>query len=315
MTRYRRGRRRRIRRFAAKLEREQLQQSEIIDRLRALAKRRRWYKKTAYGLGWAIYPTIVLTLITALWVLITNGNFSLNVVPNSWTLMESTWPTNGQGPPTTTFGGMWFWSVVAMIFIRRRLRTAGDQQTVLTNYVDMQDPQSVPVLIEALDLDDKTLKRGVQEGLADLLPRLGPDELVDLTTDHLHSLRTAFPTAAPAFADAVLKVWEQIGGEDEANVLGVILEKPKRSRTAEQIVEIQRVNDLLRKRIAENILSQTLLRPAQGGGEEALLRPASGIGQVVDENLLRPVGVEEGEGNSVRAYAEPEKEDQTVAAK
>lgn len=171
------------------------------------------------------------------------------------------------------------------------------------------DVRAVGPLLDACTGFETAEDRAIAQALIELLPRLraGDAHLLDryqyrnLVFDLEQAAKdpSGFPPLRIAFDIAIIRALEQIGDEEAEKAVRNIAALPAYNRDCERLVAAaQAALPALEARAAADRAGRTLLRaasaPAERGG--ALLRPASGAATADEEQLLRPVVTEDGEG-------------------
>jgi len=168
---------------------------------------------------------------------------------------------------------------------------APQHKSLLKVIAELEDKRSVGWLVDTLDTQDKEIKRTTEDALIKLLPRLTFQDSTVLDPERRRMLdRRLIKTDRPEFAAAILAAYETLG--DSHSLESVETVELGRSHLKLSVLRetATAVAASIRERIPAELAAQSLLRATSSPSEptETLLRPAQGSGNDDETLLLRP---------------------------
>jgi hypothetical protein len=177
------------------------------------------------------------------------------------------------------------------------------------------DMSTIGSLVEVLRVDDSQTRQVASLTLTQMLPRLKASDAHLLNEAQRTRLLNVInlPVESPLYKDirtlfrpahndkidfhvAILKALEQVGDSKALPVVEKLAKGNPKTEGEQRIKEAaQNCLLFLQQRVQQQVYSQTLLRPAGIGPDDAetLLRPAEGAPETDHETLLRPSHLEE----------------------
>ena len=192
------------------------------------------------------------------------------------------------------------WSVVFCVLtlsagtLTMTLKLLRAQKTAAGRLAELDEIRAVGPLSEALKIDDKRVRRLVEDRLTALLPSLRANQADLLDSVQRSCLHAALYRKNRTLIVAILKAFEQVGDErDLPAVTGlsngkgpgwVDSEVWQAARTCREFIESRQLSSQYRNRLLRPSCQSTrqdglLVRPAETAGtdEAALLRPADSV--------------------------------------
>jgi HEAT repeat protein len=166
------------------------------------------------------------------------------------------------------------------------------QKRAASELAKHDDIRAVGPLVEALEFRSRQVGPEAERALIRLLPRLRATDSGLLNEEQRRILcRALVRRRNPHLAVAILRAFEQVGGEDVLAAVERVANGDGRMAGEQRVREAaQACLPAVRQRAENARAARTLLRPAAAPDNPAdiLLRPAQGAGEADPDLLLRP---------------------------